>query len=106
VQQKPPQEKIYAWREGQGGYSSASKTEGVMSQTAGRRSSTHTIGERRLDSSTVESGGCGGGERANSAGACSRVCSSGNRSVAASCARYISAERAVYSRVERGSESD
>jgi hypothetical protein len=36
-----------------------------------------------------------------------RVCAAreGNRSVAASCAGYISAERGVY-RVERGSESD
>jgi hypothetical protein len=65
------------------------KQKGVMRQTSRRRSSAHTIGERRLDSSTVESGGCGGGERANSAGACSRLCSSENRSVAASCAGGI-----------------
>jgi hypothetical protein len=75
-------------------------------QTAGRRSSAHTIGERRLDSSTVESGGCGGGERANRPGACSCVCRSGNQSVATSYVGYISTERAIYSRVERGSESD
>jgi hypothetical protein len=80
---KLPQEKIYVWREAEGGYSSASKTEGDEAdcRQAGRRSSVHTIGERRLDSSTVESGGCGDGERANSAGACSRVCSSGGKPI-------------------------
>ena len=42
-------------------------------QTAGRRSSAHTIGERRLDSSTVESGGCGGGSE-RTVRARARVC--------------------------------
>lgn len=50
----------------------------------------------RLSSSTVDSGGWRwglGSERANSAGACLRVGSSGNRSVVASRAGYIWAER-------------
>jgi hypothetical protein len=81
-----------------------------MRQTAGRQAGGARYIQSEKDVSTAALWRAAGVEMGSerTVRARARVCAAreGNRSVAASCAGYISAERGVYSRVERGSESD